>query len=116
MVAVAVGHWLVAEPLNEPTGLVVVAPFVWLLGPLERPPAWLPVTGSATRAGVGVVLCLIGWAAVAITGLHVPAWPAALPWVQLVALGGAALALVGAEARRGAAADAIPRRPVGLSG
>jgi hypothetical protein len=41
-----------------------------------------------------VLLCLVGWSAVAILGLHVPTWPAALPWLQLVALVGAALALV----------------------
>lgn len=74
---------------------VVTAPLVLALGPLERPPSSLPITGSAPRATVAVVLCLVGWAAVAIAGLHVPGWPAAIPWVQLGALGVATIALVG---------------------
>lgn len=77
---------------------VVVAPVVWVLGRFERPPAGLAVTDSAGRAGAAVVLCLVGWAAIAITGLHVPAWPAAFPWVQVLALGVAGSVLV----RRGA--------------
>jgi fucose 4-O-acetylase-like acetyltransferase len=73
---------------------IIVAPVVWALGRLERPPPTLVVTGSAVRAAVAVTLCLLGFAAIAIMGLHVPAWPAAVPWLQLAALGGAAAALV----------------------
>ena len=79
---------------------VVVAPLVWALSPLERPPAGLTVTGSATRAVAAVLLCLIGWAGVAIAGLHVPTWPAAFPWVQVGALALAAWALVGRAAAK----------------
>jgi hypothetical protein len=80
---------------------VLTLPVVWALGRLERPPPALAVTRSAARAAVAVVLCLVGWAAIAIAGLHVPAWPGAVPWLQLAALGGAAAALV-AFARPGA--------------
>jgi hypothetical protein len=72
----------------------IVAPVVWALGRLERPPPTLVVTGSAVRAAAAVTVCLLGFAAIAIMGLHVPAWPAAVPWLQLAALSGAAVALV----------------------
>jgi Acyltransferase family len=73
---------------------VIIAPVVWALGRLERPPSTLVVTESVVRAAVGVTLSLVGWAAIAITGLHVPAWPAAVPWLQLATLCGAAVALI----------------------
>jgi hypothetical protein len=74
---------------------LVVVPVVWVLSRFERPPAGLSVTASTWRAVTAVVLCLVGWAGIAITGLHVPAWPAAFPWVQVAALVAAAVALVG---------------------
>jgi hypothetical protein len=90
----------------------IIAPIVWALGRLERPPPWLVVTGSVVRAAIAVTLCLVGWAAVAIMGLHVPAWPAAVPWLQLAALGSAAGALVtGTTPRTGG-----PGAPVRLRG
>ena len=73
---------------------VIIAPVVVALGRLERPPARLGVTDSAARTAAAVFMCLVGWAGVAIVGVHVPAWPAAVPWLQLIALGGAAVALV----------------------
>lgn len=77
---------------------VVVIPIVLVMSRFEQPPARWAVTDSAGRAVLAVVLCLVGWAAIAITGLHVPAWPAAIPWLQLAALGGAAVALVDRDA------------------
>jgi fucose 4-O-acetylase-like acetyltransferase len=104
--AVGTAAWWFARFAWVAVNALLITPVVILLGRLERPPPSLGVTASAVRAGVAVALCLIGWAAVAITGLHVPAWPLALPWVQLVALGGAALALVGGT--RGAPPEPTP--------
>ena len=72
----------------------LLAPVVVAMGRLEQPPRGLDVTRAGWRVGAAVLLCLIGWAGVAITGVHVPAWPAAIPWLQLVALGGAAAMLI----------------------
>lgn len=74
--------------------VVLAVPIVLVMARFERPSRRVELTSSAARAGAGVVLCLIGWSAVAITGLHVPAWPLAVPWLQLVALGAAAAVLV----------------------
>jgi hypothetical protein len=93
--AVGTGRWWVLRLAWVGVNALVIAPLVWVLGRLERPPPRLVVTGAASRAAAAVLLCLVGWAAIAITGLHVPAWPAAVPWLQLVALGGAAALLVG---------------------
>lgn len=81
------GAWLL---LNA----VLAVPVVLLMARFERPPQRVVLTSSGLRAGGGVVLCLVGWAAVAIVGLHVPAWPFAVPWVSLMALGGAVAALL----------------------
>lgn len=72
----------------------VLLPIVMVAGRIERPPARLDVTSSPVRATIAVIGALVGWAAIAIVGLHVPAWPAALPWVPLVALAVATVALV----------------------
>lgn len=87
---------------------VITTPLLWALGLLERPPGSLTVTGTTGRAVAAVGLCVVGWAAVAVTGLHVPSWPAALPWLQLATLGGAAVALVGPGTRHDAR---VPRPP-----
>jgi len=73
---------------------VLTVPVVLLLARFERPPQRVVLTTSSIRVAFGVALCLVGWATVAIVGLHVPAWPAALPWIQLVALVLAGAALV----------------------
>lgn len=85
---------------------VLAAPVVLVMARFERPPRWAVPTASAARAAGAVVLCIVGWAAVAIVGLHVPTWPLALPWLQLVALTVAAGALVGGIGSRA-------RAPVG---
>jgi fucose 4-O-acetylase-like acetyltransferase len=72
----------------------VLLPIVALAGRTEQPPSRLAVTSSPVRATIAVVGALVGWAAIAIVGLHVPAWPVALPWVPLVALGIATAVLV----------------------
>lgn len=79
---------------------VILVPVVLLLGRLERPPTRWEVTASPGRAAVAVALCVVGWAAIAIAGLHVPALPAAIPMVPLIALGGAAITLVGGTKTR----------------
>lgn len=103
--AVGTAGWWVARSAWVVANAAVVAPVVWALGRFERPPGGLAVTDSAGRAGVAVVLCLVGWATVAISGLHVPMWPAAFPWVQVLALAGAAVVLV----RRG---SLVPGQPI----
>lgn len=102
------GAWWAARLAWVLLNAALIAPVVWGLGRLERPPARLAVTDSLPRAVAAVVLCLLGWAAVAITGLHVPAWPGAVPWVQLAALAGAALLLV---AGRPAGAPLVHEQP-----
>lgn len=91
--------WWTARVAWVLVNAAIVAPVVWWLGRLERPPSGLAVTDSIVRVGAAVALCLIGWAGVAITGLHVPAWPAAFPWLQVGALAAAAVALVSGTAR-----------------
>ena len=91
---VGTGRWWAARLAWVAVNAVVITPVVLLLGRLERPPQGLLVTDAPARVVVAVVLCLVGWAAVAIVGLHVPFWPWAFPWVQVLALGVAALALV----------------------
>jgi fucose 4-O-acetylase-like acetyltransferase len=94
--------WWAARLAWVAVNAVVVVPVVWVAGRVEQPPAGLGVTASGVRTGAAVALCLVGWAAIAITGLHVPAWPAAVPWVPVLALGGAAAALVaGQDVRHG---------------
>lgn len=106
--AVGTAAWWGARLAWVALNTAIIVPVVWALGGLERPPSLVVVTGSAVRAGAAVVLCVVGWAAVAIVGLHVPAWPGAVPWVQLVALTTAALALVEAIRRP---ADGHPATP-----
>jgi fucose 4-O-acetylase-like acetyltransferase len=91
---VGTAGWWAARVAWVAVNAIIITPVVILMGRFEQPPAGLRVTDSAARTGLAVVLCLVGWAAVAITGLHVPAWPLGVPWVQLVALGGAALLLL----------------------
>lgn len=103
---VGTAAWWAARTAWVGVNAVIVAPVVWALGRFERPPTRLTVTDSMGRAATAVGLCLVGWAAVAITGLHVPAWPGAVPWVQVVSLGVAALVLTprgrpGPDAQRG---------------
>lgn len=86
--------WWLARAAWVVVNALIVAPVVWLLAPLERPPGSLVLTRSTARAASAVGLCLLGWAAVAIVGLHVPGWPAAFPWLQVAALGGATFLLV----------------------
>jgi fucose 4-O-acetylase-like acetyltransferase len=93
--ALGTAAWWLARLAWVAVCAVLITPAVIVLSPLERPPARFTVTASLPRTVTAVALCLVGWAAVAVTGLHVPAWPAALPWVQLAALGAAAVALVG---------------------
>lgn len=92
--AVGTGAWWGARLGWVVLNAAIIVPVVWALGGLERPPSMVSVTGSAARAAAAVLLCLVGWAAIAIVGLHVPAWPAAVPWVQLAALTAAVVALV----------------------
>jgi fucose 4-O-acetylase-like acetyltransferase len=89
----------------------ILTPLVVALARLERPPPRLLLTESTVRAAGAVGLCVVGWAAVAIAGLHVPAWPGAVPWVPLFTLTGAAIALVGGVAvpREGGGASVVQR-------
>jgi hypothetical protein len=86
--------WWVARVAWVALNAVIITPVVIFMGRFEQPPADLGVTASGARTAGAVALCLVGWAAVAITGVHVPAWPGAVPWLQLLALGGAAALLV----------------------
>ena len=72
----------------------LTVPIVLVAARFERPPDRVALREAPGTVTVAVVGCLVGWSAVAIVGLHVPAWPAALPWLQLVALGGATAVLV----------------------
>ncbi|HVM20823.1 MAG TPA: acyltransferase family protein [Egibacteraceae bacterium] len=92
--AVGSGTWWAARLAWVVVNALVTLPVVLALGRFEQPPARWAVTDSGPRVVVAVVLCVVGWAAVAITGLHVPAWPASVPWLQITALGGAALLLL----------------------
>jgi hypothetical protein len=92
--------WWAARVAWVAFNAIIITPVVVLMGRFEQPPAGLGVTVSGVRTAAAVALCLVGWAAVAITGVHVPAWPGAVPWLQLVALGcAAALLLRGRDAR-----------------
>jgi hypothetical protein len=93
--AVGTATWWLARAGWVGVNALLVIPIVLALSRLERPPGFLTVTSSARRAALAVLLCLVGWAAIAVTGIHVPAWPGSLPWLQLTALGGAAFVLVG---------------------
>ena len=86
--------WWTARVAWVVLNAVIITPVVILMGRFEQPPSVLAVTASGVRTTAVVALCLIGWAAVAITGVHVPAWPAAMPWLQLIALGAAAALLL----------------------
>lgn len=92
--AVGTGSWWGLRLAWVALNAALTVPVVLVAGRFERPPERLGLTGATGRVVVGVVGCLVGWSAVAIVGLHVPAWPAALPWVQLVALAVASLVLV----------------------
>ena len=94
--------WWTARVAWVALNAVLITPVVILMGRFEQPPSGLAVTTSALRTAGAVALCLVGWAAVAITGVHVPAWPGAVPWLQLIALAGAAALLL-----RGQRADTI---------
>ena len=91
---VGAGAWWATRLAWVAVNAVVIVPVVIALARFEQPPRRFAVTGSTVRAAIAVLLCLVGWAAVAIVGVHVPAWPAAMPWLQLAALTGATLALV----------------------
>lgn len=107
--AVGTGAWWLTRASWVGVNAVIVIPIVLALSRLERPPDRFTVTSSARRAGLAVLLCLVGWAAIAVTGIHVPAWPGSLPWLQLTALGGAAVALV--AGRQGPHGREAPRAP-----
>jgi hypothetical protein len=109
--AVGTAAWWGARLAWVGLNAVIVAPVVWALGRLERPPPTLVVTGSAVRAAAAVTLCLVGFAVIAIMGLHVPAWPAAVPWLQLAALGGATVALVDGTKRQTGGPGPTPAAP-----
>lgn len=96
---VGTAPWWLARVGWVALNALVVAPVVVALGRLERPPATMGVTGSLSRTALAVALCLVGWAGVAIAGVHVPYWPAAIPWLQLGALAGAAAALTAGVTR-----------------
>jgi fucose 4-O-acetylase-like acetyltransferase len=91
---VGTGAWWATRLAWVGVNAMILVPAVLVLGRLERPPARFAATASPHRVAVAVALCLVGWAATAITGLHVPAWPGAVPWLHLAALGGAAMMLV----------------------
>lgn len=98
--AVGTAGWWAGRLAWVAVNAVVLVPVVLAFARFERPPSHVVLTGSALRTGAAVALSVLGWAAIAVAGLHVPGWPAAFPWVQVAALAAAAVALVGGVSGR----------------